>query len=113
MNLKLKGHVIIVDEAHNIEDQCRDAASLQLDQTNMNLAKADCEKVHKFCNNSVSYSRLVSVYMSVRLFSLYYILICYYLLSIIIVTICKFVMYKTIRLYSQYNKMPNISIDCL
>lgn len=58
MNLKLKGHVIIVDEAHNIEDQCREAASLQLDQTNMNLAKADCEKVYKSCNNSVSYSRL-------------------------------------------------------
>lgn len=61
MNLKLKGHVIIVDEAHNIEDQCREAASLQLDQTVMNLAKADCEKVYKSCSNSVSHMRLVSV----------------------------------------------------
>jgi len=44
--------------------------------------------------------------------SLYYILICYYLLSIIIVTIFKFIMLYTIRLYNQYNKMHNISIDC-
>ncbi|XP_060833332.1 Fanconi anemia group J protein homolog isoform X1 [Rhopalosiphum padi] len=58
MNLKLKGHVIIVDEAHNIEDQCRDAASLQLDQTNMNLAKADCEKICRSSGNSVTYGRL-------------------------------------------------------
>uniref|UniRef100_A0A2H8TS50 DNA 5'-3' helicase n=1 Tax=Melanaphis sacchari TaxID=742174 RepID=A0A2H8TS50_9HEMI len=58
MNLKLKGHVIIVDEAHNIEDQCREAASLQLDQTLMNLAKADCEKIYKSCGNSVTYGRL-------------------------------------------------------
>lgn len=59
--MKLKGHVIIVDEAHNIEDQCRDAASLQLDQTNINLAKMDCEKVSKFGTNSTSYAALVSI----------------------------------------------------
>lgn len=60
MNVQLKGHVIIVDEAHNIEDQCRDAASLKLDQNNLNLAKMDCEKVSKFGVNSVTYSALVS-----------------------------------------------------
>jgi len=53
--------VIIVDEAHNIEDQCREAASLQLDQTIMNLAKADLEKIYKSSGNSVTYGRLVSV----------------------------------------------------
>lgn len=61
MNLKLQGHVIIVDEAHNIEDQCRDAASLQLDQSNLNLAKMDCEKISKLGNNSSSYAALVSI----------------------------------------------------
>lgn len=58
--MQLKGHVIIVDEAHNIEDQCRDAASLKLDQTNLNSAKMDCEKVSKFGVNSVAYAALVS-----------------------------------------------------
>jgi len=77
MNLKLKGHVIIVDEAHNIEDQCREAASLQLDQTNMNMAKADCEKVYKSCSNSLSYSRLVSVYYVCSTIFVYYILLYY------------------------------------
>lgn len=60
MNVKLHSHVIIVDEAHNIEDQCRDAASLRLDQTMLNLAKMDCEKVSKLGQNSVSYTVLVS-----------------------------------------------------
>jgi len=96
MNLKLKGHVIIVDEAHNIEDQCREAASLQLDQTNMNLAKADCEKVYKSCSNSLAYSRLVRVYYVCKNIFVYYIL-----LLIIFVTICKIVMllYTHGRLY--------------
>lgn len=60
MKMRLKGHVIIVDEAHNIEDQCRDAASLQLDQTVLNLAKIDCEKMSKLGTNSSSYAALVS-----------------------------------------------------
>lgn len=59
MSVKLHGHVIIVDEAHNIEDQCRDAASLRLDQTKLNLAKMDCEKVSKLGQNSASYAVLV------------------------------------------------------
>lgn len=61
MSLQLRGHVIIVDEAHNIEDQCRSAASLRLEQTNLNLAKMDCEKLSKLGNNSTSYSAIVSV----------------------------------------------------
>jgi len=60
MKLQLKGHVIIVDEAHNIEDQCREAASLQLDQTNLNLAKMDCEKMSKLGMNPSSYAAIVS-----------------------------------------------------
>lgn len=60
MNINLQGHVIVVDEAHNIEDQCREAASLQLDQTNLNLAKMDCEKVSKCGQNSAAYVALVS-----------------------------------------------------
>lgn len=60
MKMKLQGHVIIVDEAHNIEDTCRDAASLQLDQTNLNLAKHDCENLSNTGNNSTTYAALVS-----------------------------------------------------
>lgn len=59
--MKLKGHVIIVDEAHNIEDQCREAASLRLDQSMVNLAKMDCEKLSKLGQDSTSYAALVSL----------------------------------------------------
>jgi len=59
--MKLQGHVIIVDEAHNIEDKCREASSLQIDQINLNLAKMDCEKVSKLGVNSSSYAALVSI----------------------------------------------------
>ncbi|XP_050544910.1 Fanconi anemia group J protein homolog isoform X2 [Daktulosphaira vitifoliae] len=58
INANLNGHVLIVDEAHNIEDQCRDAASLQLDQTNLNLAKMDCEKMSRLGSNSSEYGAL-------------------------------------------------------
>lgn len=60
MRMQLKGHVVIIDEAHNIEDQCREAASLQLDQANLHLAATDCEKVSKLGANSVQYAALVS-----------------------------------------------------
>lgn len=63
MNLKLRGHVVIVDEAHNIEDQCREAASLRLEQSMVNLAKMDCEKLSKFGQDSTSYSAMVSYNM--------------------------------------------------
>ncbi|XP_050434380.1 Fanconi anemia group J protein homolog isoform X2 [Adelges cooleyi] len=58
LGLNLQGHVLIVDEAHNIEDQCRDAASLQLDQTNLNLAKMDCEKMSELGSNSVEFAAI-------------------------------------------------------
>lgn len=58
--MKLQGNVIIVDEAHNIEDQCREAASLHLDQANLNAAKMDCEKLSKLGVNPTTYAALVS-----------------------------------------------------
>lgn len=59
--MKLQGNVIIVNEAHNIEDQCREAASLKLDQASLNLAKMDCERLSKLGNNSSSFAAMVSI----------------------------------------------------
>lgn len=59
--MKLQGHVIIVDEAHNIEDTCREAASLQLEQSNLISAKNDLENLSNGGNNSTMYAALVSI----------------------------------------------------
>lgn len=45
MNLELENQVIIFDEAHNMEDAARDAASFTLKQHEVTRAMQDCEKV--------------------------------------------------------------------
>eukprot|EP00743_Colponemidia_sp_Colp-15_P013990 GILK01016447.1.p1 GENE.GILK01016447.1~~GILK01016447.1.p1 ORF type:complete len:1208 (+),score=231.04 GILK01016447.1:128-3751(+) len=45
MNINLKGAVVIMDEAHNIEDTCRDSASNQIDALQLEEARAAFEKV--------------------------------------------------------------------
>lgn len=45
MSIPIKGNVIILDEAHNIEDCAREAASGSFSQEEFRLALTDCEKV--------------------------------------------------------------------
>ncbi|XP_065201567.1 Fanconi anemia group J protein homolog isoform X2 [Planococcus citri] len=45
MKIDLKGSIIIVDEAHNIEDTCRESASLTVMQDNVQNAIQECEEV--------------------------------------------------------------------
>lgn len=47
MQLDLKGHVIILDEAHNIEDICRDVASVSFRHDHLSNAASDCETLAK------------------------------------------------------------------
>lgn len=49
MQINLKGNIVILDEAHNIEDVCRDAASVIFRQDELENAADDCDIVsHKF-----------------------------------------------------------------
>lgn len=41
MKVELKEQIIILDEAHNIEDVCRDAASFLFARTELKLAADD------------------------------------------------------------------------
>ena len=48
MEIHLKNNIVILDEAHNIEDSARSAASGSLSQTQIRDAMNDCEKMAKF-----------------------------------------------------------------
>lgn len=45
MNLDLENQIIIFDEAHNMEDASREAASFIMKQHEMSKAMQDCEKL--------------------------------------------------------------------
>lgn len=60
MNLDLNGHVLIFDEAHNMEDSARDASSFSLKQDDLQRAMQDCEKVGKCGTEPYAHSELVS-----------------------------------------------------
>ena len=45
MEIKVKGQVLILDEAHNMEDSSREAASFTTTQEEMQEAMGDFEKI--------------------------------------------------------------------
>ena len=45
MEIFLKGQILVLDEAHNIEDTARDAASITLEIEEVVAAMNDCEKL--------------------------------------------------------------------
>lgn len=47
MQLNLKDQVIILDEAHNIEDICRDVASVNFREDHLTAAASECESLTK------------------------------------------------------------------
>ncbi|XP_012219996.1 Fanconi anemia group J protein homolog [Linepithema humile] len=47
MQISLKGNIVILDEAHNIEDFCRDAASVNLKDSDLTNAADDCMLLSK------------------------------------------------------------------
>ena len=60
MQIKLDGHIIIVDEAHNIEGICRDVGSAELREDNLSEAIEDCRLVGNLAQTSPYYDRLDS-----------------------------------------------------
>lgn len=51
MNINLTGAIVIVDEAHNIEDSCRDAASFTVLQDHITNSIQQCEEVLETVKN--------------------------------------------------------------
>ena len=47
MKIVLRGNIIMLDEAHNIEDSAREAASGTFSQESFRLALVDCEMVRR------------------------------------------------------------------
>lgn len=47
MQINLKGNIVILDEAHNIEDFCREAGSVNLKDSDLKNAADDCELLSK------------------------------------------------------------------
>ena len=58
MNIRLKNHVLILDEAHNIEDSARSAASRNVMQDQMEEA---CKHLKERKTKEDECARLVSV----------------------------------------------------
>ncbi|XP_014204113.1 Fanconi anemia group J protein homolog isoform X2 [Copidosoma floridanum] len=45
MQIKLKGHIVIIDEAHNIENSCREVASTSFREDHLEEVSEDCKFV--------------------------------------------------------------------
>lgn len=60
MQLNLKGQIIILDEAHNIEDICREVASVSFREDHLQVVVNECETVAKerFGENPAAYTTL-------------------------------------------------------
>ncbi|XP_011143654.1 Fanconi anemia group J protein homolog [Harpegnathos saltator] len=61
MQINLKNDIVILDEAHNIEDFCREAASVDIKDVNLISASKECEKL--------SHLRNVNKYMYITIHS--------------------------------------------
>lgn len=62
MNLDIQGHVLIFDEAHNMEDASREASCRSVKQEELMKAMQDCEKISKCGNEPFAHSELVRMY---------------------------------------------------
>lgn len=52
MQIDLKGNIVILDEAHNVEDMCREAASVTLRDDEIAIAAKECQDLfHKMQAN--------------------------------------------------------------
>lgn len=54
MQIYLKGNIVILDEAHNIEDSAREAASQSLTQDSIVKAIKDIELLSQYCTVCVT-----------------------------------------------------------
>jgi len=58
MQINLKGNIVILDEAHNVEDICREAASVNLKDIDIEIAAKECQNLLKKGRNHVIYSTI-------------------------------------------------------
>lgn len=60
MGLELEGHVLIFDEAHNMEDAARESSNISLKQDEIQRTMQDCEKVGRLGNEPYAHSEIVN-----------------------------------------------------
>lgn len=53
MDINLKDQIIVLDEAHNVEDSARDAASLTLTAVDLQNTLDDLDRLGKEINNKL------------------------------------------------------------
>ena len=59
MSINLKEQIVILDEAHNIEDACREATSFIITKTQLEIAKQEIELAVKLSQPEEIISALV------------------------------------------------------
>lgn len=50
MEISLKGHIIVLDEAHNIDQVCRDSASFSLHENLLLSTIKECKEIEMTSN---------------------------------------------------------------
>jgi fanconi anemia group J protein len=45
MNIKLRDEIVVIDEAHNIEDSCREATTFQITRTQLEVSKNELQPI--------------------------------------------------------------------
>ena len=68
MDIKLRGQEVILDEAHNIEDAAREAASRSVTQEDIRRAKLDMDNLSKLA--------ILTMYVDVHKHTHTYIYVC-------------------------------------
>ncbi|XP_075218630.1 Fanconi anemia group J protein homolog isoform X3 [Lycorma delicatula] len=56
MEISLKGHIIVLDEAHNIDQVCRDSVSFSLNENLLISTITECEELEKASEMSTDYN---------------------------------------------------------
>ena len=64
MNIELTGQIVILDEAHNIEDSSRDAASSSTSQDELQMGIQDCERVGHAGSQTYAHDGLVGFHIN-------------------------------------------------
>lgn len=66
MQINLKGDIVILDEAHNIEDTCREAASVNFRSDELRIAANDCKscKYRKYHNRDHDIYTIIETYLT-------------------------------------------------
>ncbi|ODN04388.1 Fanconi anemia group J protein, partial [Orchesella cincta] len=61
MSMDLDGHIVIFDEAHNMEDAARESSSFSVKQDELQRSMQDCEKISKYGTEPFAHDQIAKL----------------------------------------------------